>query len=393
MNVCTLFSPVRSTRLKLLPGLGLLLVLCACGAAVDKGAPDVNPQSSGPAFVWPLSGWITATDSYWTGKIHTLGSADISAAYAQPVVAARGGTVSEAGFSLSPRFGFYVRLRHASGYETLYAHLLAAPWVRAGEVVKVRQTLGRSGRTGNAGLPHLHFAVLKNGAEVRVPEIDFGNWVDRGAPLPGSYAGLTPLTVAPAPLTVRVDVATLPLKKLASTGSSVVRWLERGTRLEVVGGSGGFYRVRYGDLGGYVVSSGVVPVGSPVYGIRTHTTADARLTPDPAAKVVTTFAPNTVLSAFGSENGFYKTQWRDPNSFVQYVYLPKTAATTTSRFWVRGVLAPTMQVRRGPGTSYDVVQTLKFSPYTPEYLVTENVRGWYKVGSERWLPGWQTLRR
>jgi len=383
------FSPTKFIRL--LPGLWLL-VLCACGAVADEGVAT-GAQNTGPAFVWPLSGWITATDTYWTGKVHTLGSADISTAYAQPVVAARGGTVTEARFSRSPRFGFYVRLRHANGYETLYAHLLTAPFVEVGEVVKVRQTLGRSGRTGNAGLAHLHFAMLKNGVEVRVPEIDFGSWVNRGAPLPGSYAGLTAVTVAPAPLTVRVDVATLPLKRLASTGSSVVRWLERGTRLEVVGGSDGFYRVRYGDLSGYVVNSGVVPVGSPVYGIRTRTPADARFAPDPAAEVVTTFSTNTVLSAFSSENGFYKTQWLDPNSFVHYVYLPKTAAATTSHFWVRGVLAPTMQVHRGPGTSYEVVQTLKFSPYIPEYLVTDNVRGWYKVGPERWLPGWQTLRR
>jgi hypothetical protein len=43
--------------------------------------------------------------------------------------------------------------------------------------------------------------------------------------------------------------------------------------------------------------------------------------------------------------------------------------------------------------NYPVVETRTFHAYSPESLVTDNVRGWYKVGSERWFPGWQTLRR
>jgi hypothetical protein len=136
-----------------------------------------------------------------------------------------------------------------------------------------------------------------------------------------------------------------------------------------------------------------VPVGSPVYGIRTLSAAEARLSAEASAAVVTTFPAGTVLSAFGLKNGFYKTQWRDANKFVHYVYLPETTAAKTSHFWVRGVLSTTTKVRRGPGTSYEAVQTLSFSPYTPELLVTRNVRGWYEIGPDRWLPGWHTLRR
>jgi murein DD-endopeptidase MepM/ murein hydrolase activator NlpD len=178
----------------LLAGL-LLLVLCACSGASVRGAPlkpALETQSKGSAFIWPLSGWITAADTYWTGKAHTLGSADINTAYGQPVVAARGGTVTEAGYSVAPRLGYYLWLAHEEGYETLYAHLLNTPFVRVGQRVQLGQELGRSGRTGNAGLAHLHFAVLKDGVTLTLPEIDFGSWVNRGEPLPGLYPSSSP---------------------------------------------------------------------------------------------------------------------------------------------------------------------------------------------------------
>jgi hypothetical protein len=372
----------------------LLLALCACAAERQAPAtPSLRAESEGHTFIWPLGGWITAVDTYWTGKAHTLGSADINAPYGQPVVAARGGTVTEAGYSVTPRLGHYLRLAHEAGYETLYAHLLNTPFVRVGQRVEMGQELGRNGRTGNAGLAHLHFAVLKDGAALTPPEIGFGSWVNRGEPLPGLYPELSPVAFRPAPFTVRVGVGKLALKTLPRSDSATLAQLPQGTRLEVEGGQNGFYSVRHDALSGYVANSGVVPIGSPVYGIRTLRPAEARRTADASAAIVTTFPAGTVLTAFGLKNGFYKTQWRDANKFVHYVYLPQAAAAKTTHFWVRGVLAPGTKVRRGPGTSYEAVQTLGFSPYTPELLVTRNVQGWYEVGPDRWLPGWHTLRR
>ncbi len=387
-HLLTGFRRTGFAKFRLLPVLGLLLALGACGRA-----PDLAPQATGPAFIWPVSGWITATSVYRTGSTHTLGSADVAVAYAQPVAAARGGTVAEAGFSLSPRLGFYVRLRHENGYETLYAHLLKTPFVRAGDTVQVRQTLGRSGRTGNATLPHLHFAVLKDGVALHLPGLEFGAWVNRGSGLPGTYTGLVPVVSGTTSFTARVSTETLSLRGAASADGSVITRLTRGTRLVVGGGSGGFYRVQVDGLSGYVPNSGVVPADSPIYSVRTVAPAEARFTPDPAAEVVTTFAQGATLTAFGVTDGFYKTQWRDPDLFVHYVFVPTAAATTTWPFWVRGVLSPNTQIRRGPGLSYEIVQSLAFSPYGPEYLVTANVEGWYKIGTERWLPGWQTLRQ
>lgn len=45
---------------------------------------------------------------------------------------------------------------------------------------------------------------------------------------------------------------------------------------------------------------------------------------DPYA-VATTFPAGTILNAFERKNGSYKTQWRDANRFVHYVWVPTSA--------------------------------------------------------------------
>lgn len=372
-----------------------LLLLGACGGPADPAPPrgSLEPSLVEGQFVWPVSGWISAASHYWSGLEHPLGSADIATPYWQPVSAARMGTVTEAGWSLQPRWGNYVRIDHGNGYETVYVHLVTPPLVKAGETVRTNQLLGYSGRTGNATVPHVHFAIIRNGEAQKVPEIDFGSWVNKGAFIPGAYAGLSRLPWSPAPFSVKVTEDELPVYSAASAGTSVRGTLNVNTTWSVYGGSGGFYRISYHGSPGYIVSSGVVPSNSKLFGIRTTASLRARAGPGSRYPVVTTFSSGVTLNAFGTQNGFYKTQWRDANRFVHYVWVPISAATTTRRFWVQAALAPKVALRSGPGMDYPVVQTLGFHAYKPEYLVTDTVRGWYRVGTNRWLPGWQTLRR
>ena len=76
------------------------------------------------------------------------------------VLAAADGVVRMAGRHKS--YGNYLRVLHADGDETLYAHLQYL-FVRAGEAVSAGQTLGTVGQTGNATGPHLHFEILHRG--------------------------------------------------------------------------------------------------------------------------------------------------------------------------------------------------------------------------------------
>ena len=80
-----------------------------------------------------------------------------------PITAMQDGDVVFAGAWGS--YGLAVVIQHGGGVRTLYAHLSALD-VTAGQRVRGTQVIGRSGRTGNATGPHLHFEVLRNGFAV-----------------------------------------------------------------------------------------------------------------------------------------------------------------------------------------------------------------------------------
>lgn len=78
-----------------------------------------------------------------------------------PILAAGNGTVEHAG--RRGHYGKYVRIRHANGYETAYAHMSRiATGMRKGLKVRQGQVIGYVGSTGLSSGPHLHFEVLVN---------------------------------------------------------------------------------------------------------------------------------------------------------------------------------------------------------------------------------------
>ena len=59
-------------------------------------------------------------------------------------------------------YGKEVRIRHANGMISQYAHMSRIN-TRYGRRVKKGQIIGKVGTTGNSTGPHLHFGVMKNG--------------------------------------------------------------------------------------------------------------------------------------------------------------------------------------------------------------------------------------
>jgi murein DD-endopeptidase MepM/ murein hydrolase activator NlpD len=90
---------------------------------------------------------------------------DFAAPTGTPILAAGNGVVERANRFGS--FGNYIRIRHANGYETAYAHLNGfARGVRSGTRVRQGQVIGYVGTTGRSTGPHLHYEVHHNGNPV-----------------------------------------------------------------------------------------------------------------------------------------------------------------------------------------------------------------------------------
>ena len=121
--------------------------------------------TSAKGFQWPLSHFkITAVyhdARYWRRfhRVHT--GIDLAAPQGTPIYAAKGGVVEIAGWSRAG-YGYYVKINHGGGVETLYGHMSRIA-VRTGQRVKQGSLIGYVGRTGFATGPHLHFEVRIGG--------------------------------------------------------------------------------------------------------------------------------------------------------------------------------------------------------------------------------------
>jgi murein DD-endopeptidase MepM/ murein hydrolase activator NlpD len=90
---------------------------------------------------------------------------DYAAPMGTPVRAVADGVVSQAGWDGG--YGLAVRIRHRSGYESIYAHLSRlGPSANRGTRVNQRQVIGYVGSTGLSTGPHLHYEVIKGGRRV-----------------------------------------------------------------------------------------------------------------------------------------------------------------------------------------------------------------------------------
>lgn len=132
-------------------------------------APAGGWQPTG-SLQWPLTitGTITSQFGYRTdpisGETSYHSGTDIAAPAGSPILAAADGTVTIANAldSWGGGYGYYVRIDHGGGLETLYAHC-SSICVTTGQQVQAGQVIGYVGQTGRATGNHLHFEVYQNG--------------------------------------------------------------------------------------------------------------------------------------------------------------------------------------------------------------------------------------
>jgi hypothetical protein len=81
-----------------------------------------------------------------------------------PILAAGNGIVRKIGYYGHKRFGYghYIYVKHGSGVQTLYAHMLRRSDLNVGDRVLALDPIGIIGSTGASTGPHLHFEVILN---------------------------------------------------------------------------------------------------------------------------------------------------------------------------------------------------------------------------------------
>lgn len=121
-----------------------------------------NPIADGIRFLQrPSRGIVTSNYGRRYGSTHH--GIDIAACYGSNIGAALDGVVDETGYNSV--YGYYVKLNHGNGIETLYGHS-SKILVQKGDVVKKGNTIALVGSTGNSTGPHIHFELRSNGVAI-----------------------------------------------------------------------------------------------------------------------------------------------------------------------------------------------------------------------------------
>jgi murein DD-endopeptidase MepM/ murein hydrolase activator NlpD len=146
------------------PGMLLFLPNVPPAVALERLA-RVREQEN--RYIWPLHGRLT---SYFGRRNLGMGTSnfhrgiDIAAPSGTPIVAARAGTVTFAGWS-TRGYGNLVRIRHQGGVESWYAHA-SRVLVSVGQYVNQGERIALVGSTGISTGPHLHFELHVNGSAI-----------------------------------------------------------------------------------------------------------------------------------------------------------------------------------------------------------------------------------
>jgi murein DD-endopeptidase MepM/ murein hydrolase activator NlpD len=125
--------------------------------------PSPEAPNGAPAFRWPVRGRVINNFGARVNGSPNDGI-DLALPEGTPVRAAEDGVVAYAGNELKG-YGNLVLVRHANGFVSAYANgseLL----VKRNDQVHKGQVILKSGQTGTAATPQLHFEIRKNSAPV-----------------------------------------------------------------------------------------------------------------------------------------------------------------------------------------------------------------------------------
>lgn len=121
----------------------------------SQGGPGGGAAGPG-GFRWPLNGGsvICGYGCYGGHRGVDLQPYEIYG----PIYAIGSGVVDGGGYDAGG-WGYWVRINHGNGYQSLYAHMPFPAYVGVGASVSAGENIGEVGQTGYATTPHLHLEI------------------------------------------------------------------------------------------------------------------------------------------------------------------------------------------------------------------------------------------
>ncbi|MCC3867542.1 C40 family peptidase [Terrisporobacter mayombei] len=187
----------------------------------------------------------------------------------------------------------------------------------------------------------------------------------------------TGMTTAFADTEYRVITAdTVNFRSGPSTSYSSIGKFNKGDKVEYLGESGSWIKVKYSNKTGYVHGDYVGKYTSSTKAKYVNTTSlNFRSGPSTSYSIIGKLSSGTKVELISTSNGWSKIKYDGKTGYVSSQYLsssaPESSATTT-----KYVNTSTLNVRSGPSTSYSVIGTLS-SGTKVEVISTSN--GWSKI--------------
>ena len=296
----------------------------ALGAALSAA----RPAAGAGEFVWPVTGQLTATTVYPGGADHQGASADIAAPMWTPIGASRFG--SSGAYWEGGGCGNYAWITHASGYITLYCHMVQRPTSGS---VGTNQTIGYIGVTGNTTGPHVHWAIRQWGVRKYIPGSYIGMRVSRGSYVAGNY-GLSGTSGSSTTTTTTTTTSSadtnhvwyqvrvtsgdgINVRSGPGTGYSRVGGLNYNQVVNAHGASNGWYKIWFGGGWRWIISTYTART-VPSYRITSGDGVNVRTGPGTGYARVGGLYVNNIVAVFGTSGSWLKIchydnggwQWR-----------------------------------------------------------------------------------
>jgi murein DD-endopeptidase MepM/ murein hydrolase activator NlpD/SH3-like domain-containing protein len=256
-----------------------------------------------PILAFPVQGKDSrAVQSFW-GADRDAGARshegiDIFAPRRTPVVAAVDGVVTRV--NVTPIGGKVVWLSDTKRQQSLYYAHLDSQLVQPGQRVSIGDTLGLMGNTGNAitTAPHLHFGIYRYGQGAVDPYPFVHQDRTQPAPLQADAKKLGNW--------VRTARSNASLRATPAPKGTTVRSLAQHTPLQVLAGSGSWFRVMLpsGEQG-YVAASLVETLDKPIQAVKLRQTAPLLDASSEAAAAQRSLPADTTVRVLAKQEAYW----------------------------------------------------------------------------------------